>query len=101
MISGECKTGVVDVQYEDGSLDTSSTRTKMNKAITSTNKSQKVVIALIQTHKNYKLANVCLITSSKNRFEYILYSFKSLPLNKDAIEYMYGPMPGVVNDIKT
>ena len=27
-IAGECKAGVVDVQYEDGSLDTSSTREK-------------------------------------------------------------------------
>ena len=89
------------MQYEDGSLDTSSTRVNMNKAITSKNKPQKGAIALIQTHKYYKLAIVCLITSSKNRFEYILHSFKSLLVNKDAIEYMYGPIPGVVNDIKT
>ena len=73
----------------------------MNKAITSKKKSQKGAIALIQTHKHYKLANVCLITSSKTRFKYILHSFKSIPMNKDSIEYMYGPIPGVVNDIKT
>ena len=34
VISWSCKAGVFDVQYEDGSLDTSSTRAKINKAIT-------------------------------------------------------------------
>ena len=38
VIDGACKAGVVDVQYEDGLLDTSSTRAKTNKAITWTNK---------------------------------------------------------------
>ena len=42
VINGACKAGVVDVQSEGGSLETSSTREKMNMAITWTKKSQKV-----------------------------------------------------------
>ena len=52
IIYGVCKAGVVDVQSEYGSLDTSSTRAKMNTAIMWTNKSQKCVIALIQALNN-------------------------------------------------
>ena len=48
VISGACKDGVVDVKYEDGSLDKSSTRAKMNKDITWKKKSQKGAVALIQ-----------------------------------------------------
>ena len=69
VISGACKDGVVDVKYEDGQLDTSSTRAKMNKDITWKKKSQKGAVALIQTQKYCKLANVCLLAPAKTRFE--------------------------------
>ena len=97
VISWSCKAGVFDVQYEDGSLDTSSTRAKTNKAIIWTNKSQKGAVALIQAQKHCKLANFCLLAPSKNRFAYILNSIKSLLMNKDAINYIYGPIPVVGN----
>ena len=48
VISGSCKDGVVDVQSEDGLLDTPITRAKINKAIIWTKKSQKGAVALIQ-----------------------------------------------------
>ena len=101
VIAGAWKSGVVDVKSEDVSIDTSSSRAKINKAITWTNKSQKGSVALIQAQKHCKLENFSLIAPSKNRFSYIFHSFKILLMNKDAIEYMYGPMPGVENDIKT
>ena len=101
VISGACKAGVVDVQYEDWSIDTSSTRAKMNKVITWKNKSPKDAVALIQVQKHCKLVNVRLLAPAKNRFAYILHSFKSLPVNKYAIDYMCVPIPGVGNEIKT
>ena len=86
VIYGASKAGVVDVHYEDGSIDTSINRTKMNKAIMWKNKSQKGAIALIQEQKHCKFANVCLIAPSKTRFVYILNSFKIFLMKKDAIE---------------
>ena len=85
VINGACKAGVVDVQSEGGSLETSSTREKMNMAITWTKKSQKGAVALIQTQNHCKPANVCLLDPSKTRFEYILNYPKSLLTKKDAI----------------
>ena len=79
------------MQYEDGLIDTS----------INNNKSQKGDVALIQAQKHCKLASVRLLTPSKARFAYILHSFKSLLMNNDSIEYMYGPIPGVGNEIKT
>ena len=101
VIYGAYKAGVVYVQSQDGLLDTSSTRGEINKAITCTNKSQKGSVALIQAQKHCKLENVRLLAPDKNCFSYISHSFKSLCMNKDDIEYMYGPMPGVCNDINT
>ena len=71
----------------------------MNEAITWTNKSQKGAVALIQAQKHCKLANVSLLYPSKTRFAYILHSLKIILMNKYAIEYMYGPMSGVGNEI--
>ena len=97
VIDGSCEAGVVHVKSEDGSIDTSSTREK----ITWANKSQKIDVALIQAQKHFKLANVRLLAPSKNRFSYIMNSFKSLLVNKDSIKYIYVPIPVVVNEIKT
>ena len=97
VIAGACNTVVFGVQYKDGLIDTSSTRGEINKAITCTNKSQKGSVALIQAQKHCKLENVRLLAPDKNCFSYISHSFKSLCMNKDDIEYMYGPMPGVGN----
>ena len=85
LISGACKAGVVDVQYEDGCLYTSSTRAQTNKAITWTKKSQKGAVALIQAQNHCKLANVCLLAPAKNRFAYILHYFNNLLMNKGTI----------------
>ena len=101
VIFGACKAGVVHVKFEDGSLNTSITREKINKAIIWTNKSQKGAIALVQAQKHCKLSNFRLISPSKTRFSYILHSFKRTLMNKDAIEYIYGTMPVFVNEIKT
>ena len=73
----------------------------MNKVITWKNKSPKDAVALIQVQKHCKLVNVRLLAPAKNRFAYILHSFKSLPVNKYAIDYMCVPIPGVGNEIKT
>ena len=101
VIAREYKAGVVDGQYDDESLDTSSTRAKMNKAVSWTNKSQKGGVDLVKTQKYCKLTNVCLLAPDKTCFSYILHSFKIPIINKDTINYMYGPMSGVGNDINT
>ena len=85
------------MQSADDLLDTSSTMAKINKAVTCTKTSQKGSVALIQAQKHCKLENVRLLAPDKNCFSYISHSFKSLCMNKDDIEYMYGPMPGVGN----
>ena len=79
LISSSCKSGVVNVQSEDGSLDTSSTRAKMNKSITITKKSKKGAAALIQAQKHYKISNFFLLAPDKTRFASILYSVKNTP----------------------
>ena len=101
VISVAYKAGVFNVQSKDGLLDTLITRAKINKAITWTNKSQKGTLTLIQAQKHCKLANFCLLAPSKTSFPDILQSFKILIINKDSIYYIYGPMPVVINDIKT
>ena len=65
VIYGALKAIVVDVKFEDGSLDISSTRAKMNKNIMWTKKSQKGSVALIQEQKQFKIENVRLIAPSK------------------------------------
>ena len=101
VISGACKAGVVDVQSEDGLLDTSSTGEKMNKDITWKKKSQKGAVALIHKKEHFKLQMFAYSPLLKIVFVYILNYLKILLMNMDNTEYMYGPMPGVGNEIKT
>ena len=42
-----------------------------------------------------------LLAPAKTSFAYILHYFKNLLIKKDSIEYMYVPIPGVGNEIKT
>ena len=85
VIARACKADVVGVQSEDGPLDTSITREKINKAVTWNKKSQKGAVDFIQAQKHCKLANVSLLALVKTIFSYILHSFKSLLVNKDEI----------------
>ena len=62
---------------------------------------KKCAVALIQAQKHCKLTNVHPLAPTKNRSAYILQSFKILLINKDNIYYMYGPIPGVGNEIRT
>ena len=64
-------------------------------------KSQKGVVALVKAQKHCRLEFVCLLALAKTSFPFILHYFKCLLTKKYIIEYMYAPMLGVVNDIKT
>ena len=73
----------------------------MQKYITWKKKSQKEARALREAHINCGIKEKRLLTLVSTRFAYLIHSFRSLLENKPAIEYLYGTMPGIYDNIRS
>ena len=72
----------------------------MQKCITWTKKSQKGARALREAQICCGIKEKRLLTPVSTRFAYLIHYFRSLLKNKPAIEYLYGTMPGIHNNIR-
>ena len=72
----------------------------MQKCTTWTKKSQKGARALWEAHIYCRIKDKRLLTPVPNHFAYLIHYFRSLMENKPAIEYLYGTMPGVHDNIR-
>ena len=91
-LANSCKSGVMDVKYDDVRIDTEVTRSNTQLCITWTKKSQKGAKALETAQKHVGLPCKKLITPVKTRFAYLIHSFRSLLENKCTINYLCGSM---------
>ena len=101
ILSGACKSGVQVIKLDDGEVDTELTRRNMQKCITWTNKSQKGAQALQEAQIHCGIKEKRLLIHVSARFSYLIHSFRSLLENKPAIEYLYGTIPGIHDNIWT
>ena len=72
----------------------------MQKCITWTKKIQKGVRALWEAQIHCGIKEKRLLTPVSTRFSYLIHSFRSLLENKPAIEYLYGTIPGIHDNIR-
>ena len=100
ILAGACKAGVKPIKSDDGEVDTELTRRNMQKCTTWTKKSQKEVRALWEAQIHWGIKEKRLLTTVSTRFAYLIHSFRSLLENKPAIEYLYGKMPGIHDNIR-
>ena len=88
------------IKSDDGEVDTELTRRNMHKCITGTKNIQKGARDLRDTHIHHRIKEKQLITPVLNRFAYLNHSFRSLLDNKPTIEYLYGTMTGIHDNIR-
>ena len=88
------------IKSDDGEVDTELTRRNMQKCITWTKKSQKGARDIWEAHIHCGTKEKRLLTPVLTHFAYLINSFRSLLENKSAIEYLYGNMPGIHDNIR-
>ena len=98
--SGVCKAGVHSIKLDDGEVETELTRRNMQKCITCTNKIRKGSRALWEAHIHCGIKEKRLLAPVLTPFAYLIHSVSSLLDNKTAIEYLYGTMPGIYDNIR-
>ena len=99
ILAGACKAGVQSIKSDDGEVDTELTRQNMQKCITWTNNIQKGARALREAQIHCGIKEKRPLTPVLTRFAYLIHSFKSLMENNPAVEYLYGTIPGVHDNI--
>ena len=72
----------------------------MQKCITWTKNIQKGGRSLQEAQIHFVIKDNRLLTPVSNRFAYLIHSFWSLLENKPTIEYLYGTMPGIHDNIR-
>ena len=72
----------------------------MQKCITWTKKSQKGAQAFREAQNHCGIKENCLPTTVSTSFAYLIHSFRLLLENKPSIEYLYGTMPGIHDNIQ-
>ncbi len=93
-----CKKAVVSCS--SGTVNVDTARTALQSCITWTKKSSKGAQMLSAAQVHCKLKPRKLLTPVKTRFAYLIHSFRSLLRNREAINYLYGDMPGIPAKIK-
>ena len=88
------------IKSDDGEVDTELTRQNMQKCITWTKKRQKGARALRESQIHCGIKEKRLLTPVSTRFAYLIHSFRSLLKNKPEIEYLYGTIPGIHDNIR-
>ena len=88
------------IKSDDGEVDTELTRRNMQKCITWTKMSQKGARYLREAQIHCSIKEKRLLTPVSTRYEYLIHSFRSLLDNTPAIEYLYGTMPGIHDNIQ-
>ena len=100
ILAGDFKTTVQSIKSYYGEVDTELTRWNMHKRITWTKKSQKGARALWDAHIYCDIKEKRLLATVSTRFEYLIHSFRSFLYNKHAIDYLYGIMPEIHDNIR-
>ena len=88
------------IKSDDGEVDTELTKQNMQKCITWTKKNQKGARDLREKHLYCGIKEKRVLTPVSTRFSYLIPSFRSLIDNKPAIEYLYGSIQGIHNNIR-
>ena len=100
ILTGACKAGVQSIKSDDGEVDTELTRRNMQKCITWTNNIQTVAQAIQEAQIHCGIKYKHLLTPVSTCFACLIHSFGSLLENKPAIEYLYGTIPGIHDNIR-
>ena len=72
----------------------------MQKCITYRKKSRKGAWALCEAQIHCGIKERWILTPVSTRFSYLIHSFRYLLGNKHAIEYLYGTMPEIHDNIR-
>ena len=100
IFAGACKAEVQSIKSDDGEVDTKLTMWNMHKCITWTDKSQKWEWDIQEAQLHWGINYKHLPTPVLTRFAYLIHSFRYLLDNKPEIEYLYGSMPGIHDNIR-
>ena len=100
ILAGAFKLGVQSIKSDDCEVDTELTRRNMKKCITWTKKIQKGAGSLWDSQIHCRIKENCLLTPVSTSFAYLIQYFSYLLDNKPAIEYLYGNMPGIHDNIR-
>ena len=99
ILTGYCKAGAQSIKSYGGEVDTELTRWNMQKCITYMKKSQKGGRDIRDAHIHCGIKEKHILTPVLTHFEYLINSFRSLLDNKPAIEYLYGTMTRIHDNI--
>ena len=100
ILSGSCKAVVQSIKSNDGEVNTELMKRNMQKCITCTKKIQKGARALWDTHIHCGIKEKRFLAPVLTHFSYLIHSFRSLLENKPAIDYLYGTIPGIHDNIR-
>ena len=99
ILEGACKVGVKSIKSDDCEVETELTRGNTQKCLTWTKKIQKGAWALREAQIHCGIKEKRLLTPVSTRFAYLIHSFRSLLENKPTIDYLYGTIPYIHDNI--
>ena len=91
--------GVQSIKSDDGEVDTKLTRQNMQKCITWMKKIHKGALALREAHIHCGIKDKRRLTPALTCFAYLIHSFRYLLDNKPAMDYLYGIVLGIHDNI--
>ena len=99
ILAGACKSGVQYIKFGYGEVDAKLTRQNMQKCITWTKKIQKGGQALREAQLHRRINMKHFLTPVSTRFSYLIHLFRNLLYNKHMIDYLYGRLSGIHENI--